>query len=178
MSEVAGITINGDPIDWATGEKPAFVLILPFLYALCYWLVGAGVYFVLVLGWQKLLTIKSVRETSPRSLLALMGLCLMTSTGCISSKTSNAIAEILVAKIVAPPLELSVSTMAFQRKNGRWPGDYAELRSFAGSETNSALTNYDRVDFTQKPDGSLEIYAVAPSMTNQMTLRLTDKSRK
>jgi hypothetical protein len=102
----------------------------------------------------------------------------MASMGCISSKTSNAIADVLVARIVAPPLELSVSTMAFQRKHGRWPGDYAELRSFTASENGSALTNYDRVDFTQKADGRLEIYAVAPGMTNQMTLRLTDEGQK
>ena len=120
-----------------------------------------------------------MRHFATFSLLTWMGLCLMTSTGCISSKTSNAIADVLVAKIVAPPLELSVSTMAFQRKHGRWPSDYAELRSFnACSETGSALTNYDRVDFTQKADGSLEIYAVAPSMTNQMTLRLTEENQK
>lgn len=68
--------------------------------------------------------------------------------------------------------------MAFQRMNGRWPDDYAELRSFNASEGGLALTNYDRVDFTQKPDGSLEICAVAPSMTNQMTLRLTDEAQK
>jgi len=66
MSEVAGITINGDPIDWPTGEKPTFTLILPFVYALCSWLVAAGVYCVAVWGWQKLLAIKFVGETSPR----------------------------------------------------------------------------------------------------------------
>ena len=119
-----------------------------------------------------------VRPFATYSLLVLIGLCLMTSTGCISSKTSNAIAEILLAKIVGPPLELSASTMAFQRKQSRWPVDYAELRSFTASETGSVLTNYDRVEFTQKADGSLEIYAVTPSMTNQMTLRLTDESQK
>jgi hypothetical protein len=119
-----------------------------------------------------------MRPFATNSLLALIGLCLMTSTGCISSKISKAIAEAVVAKIVAPLLELSVSTMAFQRKHGRWPDDYAELRSFTASESGSALTNYDRVDFTQKADGSLEIYAVAPNMTNQMTLRLTGESQK
>jgi hypothetical protein len=111
-------------------------------------------------------------------LLTLIGLCLLTSSGCISNKTANAIADVVVAKIVAPPMELSVSTLAFQQKNGRWPDDYAELRSFATSETGLTLTNYDRVDFKQEADGSLEIYAVAPSMTNRMTLRLTDSSQK
>ena len=119
-----------------------------------------------------------MRQFATFSLLALIGFCLIASSGCISSKTSNAIADVIIAKTIVPPMELSLSTMAFQRKNGRWPGDYAELCSFAASETGSALTNYDRVDFTQKADGSLEIYATAPSMTNQMTLHLTDESQK
>jgi hypothetical protein len=119
-----------------------------------------------------------VRHYATYILLALIGLGLLTFTGCICSQTSNALTEVLITKIVAPPLELSVSTMAFQRKNGRWPNDYTELRSFAASESGSALTNYDRVDFTQKADGSLEVYAVAPGMTNQMTLRLTEASQK
>jgi len=97
-----------------------------------------------------------LRHFATYSLLALIGFPLMTSTGCISSKTSNAIAEALVTnlvtKAVTPLMELTVSTLAFQRKNGRWPSDYAELRSFTASETGSTLTNYDRVDFTQKAD--------------------------
>jgi len=89
MSEVDFITIDGEPVEWPTGEKPAFAFILPFLYAVCYWLVGAGVHFVLVWGWRKLLKIKSVGETSQRSLLAVIGFCLITSTGCISSKLAQ-----------------------------------------------------------------------------------------
>jgi hypothetical protein len=114
----------------------------------------------------------------PFCLLVFIGLCLMASSGCISSKTSNAIAEVLVAKIFEPPLELTVSTMAFQRKSGRWPNDYAELRSFTASESGASLTNYNRVDFIQKPDGSLAIFAVGSAMTNQMTLSVPKESQK
>ena len=114
--------------------------------------------------------------------LTLLLAILATSTGCISSKTSNplpeAFGEAFVMKVFAPPLELGFSTKTFQQENGRWPADYAELRSFTASNGDPALTNYDRVDFTQKPDGSVEILAVAPNVTNQMTLRLPDENQK
>jgi hypothetical protein len=44
MNEVAGVTDDGDPIDWPTGERPAFTLIPLFVYGLGFWLAGAGVY--------------------------------------------------------------------------------------------------------------------------------------
>ena len=44
MNEVAGITDEGDPIDWPTGERPAFTLVLPFGHSLGFWLAGAGAY--------------------------------------------------------------------------------------------------------------------------------------
>jgi hypothetical protein len=44
MNEVAGLADNGEPIDWATGERPTFTLIPIFVYALGFWLAAAGVF--------------------------------------------------------------------------------------------------------------------------------------
>jgi hypothetical protein len=123
-----------------------------------------------------------VRHQPTFGLLALIGSCLITSGGCISSKNFNAlgdaIAETIVTKMLVPQMELAASTIAFQRMNERWPSDYAELRSFTATEGGSTLTNYDKVEFIQKADGSLEICAIAPGMTNRMILGLPDESRK
>jgi hypothetical protein len=66
----------------------------------------------------------------------------------------------------------------FQRENGRWPTNYVELSSFTNFDHRRALTNYSRIDFNQKKDGSIEIYAVALGLTNQMTLTLEEAQRK
>ena len=42
MSEVAGITEDGGPVDWPTGERPTFTLIPIFVYALAFLLPAAG----------------------------------------------------------------------------------------------------------------------------------------
>ncbi len=112
------------------------------------------------------------------SLLLSLGFCLIPSAGCMSSKNSNALADALFDKVLAPPIELTVSTMAFQKQNGRWPTNYAELRSFTATGIGCPLTNYDRVDFAQKVDGSVDIYAVGPYMTNQMTLHPQNDDQK
>jgi hypothetical protein len=43
MNEVAGITADGGPVDWPTGERPTFTLIPLFVYALVFLLPAAGV---------------------------------------------------------------------------------------------------------------------------------------
>jgi hypothetical protein len=119
-----------------------------------------------------------MRRFATTSSLALIGICVIACTSCMSSKTSNALGEAILTRMLAPQIELTVSTTVFQRENGRWPTNYAELRSFSAAGTGSALTNYDRVDFTQKADGSLGIYSVGPGMTNQMTLRSKNEGQK
>jgi hypothetical protein len=42
MNEVAGITADGGPVDWPTGERPTFTLIPLFVYALVFLLPAAG----------------------------------------------------------------------------------------------------------------------------------------
>ena len=111
-------------------------------------------------------------------LLVSIGCCLIASAGCMSSKTSNALADVVVTKMLAPQMELTVSTTAFKQETGRWPTNYGELRSFTATGIGCPLTNYDRVDFTQKADGSVGIYAVGSGMTNQMTLRPKSEDQK
>ena len=43
MNEVAGITGEGDPIDWPSGERPTFTLIPVPVYALGFELAAVGV---------------------------------------------------------------------------------------------------------------------------------------
>ncbi len=119
-----------------------------------------------------------MRHSITFCLLLFTGFCLLASAGCISSKTSDAIGNVLVAKIFEPQFQLTASTMAFQRKSGRWPVDYAELQSFAGSEMGMSLMNYDRVDFTQNTDGGLAILAVGSGITNRMTLSAPKEAQK
>lgn len=116
-----------------------------------------------------------MRTLSPVGLLAA---CIATCTGCLSERASSGIANAIVAQVIAPPTELAVSVINFSRENGRWPTNYIELTSSAKSDHRLALTNYDRVDFNQKKDGSIEIYAVAPGVTNQMTLTLEEPQRE
>jgi hypothetical protein len=46
VNEVAGITDDGGPIDWPTGERPTFTLIPLVVYAFGFLSAGAGVYAV------------------------------------------------------------------------------------------------------------------------------------
>jgi hypothetical protein len=109
---------------------------------------------------------------------SFLAACIALSTGCISDRAARGLADAVVAQVLVPPAELAVSTMSFQRRNSRWPTNYVELSSFAQSELQTTLAKYDRVDFTERSDGSLEIYAVAPGVTNQMTLRLSETTQK
>jgi hypothetical protein len=96
------------------------------------------------------------------------------ASGCMSQRAANAIGEQfwsqLTTQWLAPPLELAKTTSEFQKEHHRWPTNYAEVCSFNQSTLNPALTNYERIDFIQKPDGSLEVYMAARTITNKMTL--------
>ena len=120
-------------------------------------------------------------ETS-HCLLVIAAVFLATITGCISRHAANGVASAVVDAVVThaimPPLELAMSTRSFQQGHGRWPTNYAELSSFTKSAHGSTLTNYDRVNFSEQKDGSLEIVAFASGVTNRMTLSLTDESKK
>jgi len=42
INDVAGITDDG-PVDWPTGERPAFALVPAFVYGFAFWLAAAAV---------------------------------------------------------------------------------------------------------------------------------------
>lgn len=92
------------------------------------------------------------------------------------------IGEIVVEKfatqVLLPPFELAVTAGEFHQAFDRWPTNYIELSAYSQSARGTALTNYDRVDFTPMADGGLEILALAKGITNQMTLRSPDESQK
>ena len=112
-------------------------------------------------------------------LLGLIGACVIFSTGCISHDFGNAVATNAISQAIVPPLELSLSAAKFRQANRRWPRDYDELSAFLKSSSDGVqLRPYDRVDFTENSDGSLEIYAIAPGLTNRMTLTAKDSHPK
>src|SRR5690349_15007022 len=96
------------------------------------------------------------------------------ASGCITQRAANAIGEQvwnqLATQWLAPPLELAKTASEFQEEHHRWPTNYAEICSFHESPLASTLTNYDQIDFIQKPDGSLEVYMAARTITNKLTL--------
>ena len=63
---------------------------------------------------------------------------------------------------------------AFQQAEKRWPRDYDELVAFMKRSNDKFVpTSYDRIDFTNKPDGNLEIvvYVFNSGFTNHLLLK-------
>ncbi len=113
------------------------------------------------------------------ALLGLVGVGIALFTGCISKNAGSALAGVVIGQIIAPPIELSLSVSKFRQATQRWPTNYAELSAFSKPSGDTVqLRQYDRVDFTEKSDGSLEIYEVAPGLTNRMTLTAKDTDPK
>jgi hypothetical protein len=44
INDVAGMTDDGGPIDWPTGERPAFASVPAFVYGFVFWLAAAVVF--------------------------------------------------------------------------------------------------------------------------------------
>ena len=60
---------------------------------------------------------------------------------------------------IAPVNELSTSAFEFHDANKRWPSNYVELSGLMKlSDDKVQPRHFDRMDFTDKPDGTLEIY--------------------
>jgi len=113
------------------------------------------------------------------TLLGLVGVCVALFTGCISHDFGSAVATAAVSQAIAPTIELSLSASNFRQATQRWPTNYAELSAFLKQSGDGVqLRQYDRVDFTENSDGSLAIYAVAPGLTNRMTLTATETDPK
>lgn len=66
----------------------------------------------------------------------------------------------------------------FQQATKRWPTNYDDLVVFMKQTMNNFVPeSYDRIDFTTKPDGNLEIvvYVVDTGFTNYITLKAPRK---
>ena len=109
------------------------------------------------------------------TLVALLVIC----TGCLSKQAREQIAEQVFTQVLAPPTELVASVTGFRLAKKRWPQDREELSNFIEHPNGQFHPiRYDRVDFTKKPDGSLQIYATTQSMTNTMTINVTEAGPK
>jgi len=100
-------------------------------------------------------------------------------SGCMSPRAARELGSALGEALAAPfngSQELAYATAAFQRKNGRWPKDYAELSNFvAHSDGFLVLSQYDRVDFSERPQGRLLIAFVPHGQTNQVSFTFSPK---
>ena len=113
------------------------------------------------------------------ALLGLVGGCVVLFTGCISDRVGSTLADAMISQAIAPTIEFSLSVSKFRQATQRWPKNYEELSAFSQKSGDGAQPRrYDRVDFTENSNGSLAIYAVAPGLTNQMTLTAKDTDSK
>ncbi len=120
-----------------------------------------------------------MRPIAKYSLLGLVGICVAFFTGCISDRVSSMLAEAMANQAIAPPLELSLSVYNFRQATQRWPSNHAEFSAFLKQSGDGVqLQQYDRIDFTENSDGSLEIYAVAPGLTNRMSIKAVETDPK
>src|SRR4051795_3747433 len=94
--------------------------------------------------------------------------------GCMSDQAAKELGETIaaplnsIARDLSGSRDLAYATAAFQRKNGRWPKDYADLSKFvADTDGLLQLGKYDRVDFIEQLDGGLEVRSVVEGRTNQ-----------
>src|ERR1044072_1612814 len=102
--------------------------------------------------------------------ICAIGAFALASAGCAFRGLGEHVAEAVVAQTLAPATELAYSIGTFREASKRWPRDYAELSAFLERRgANLQLTNYAHIDFTERTNGDLEIYAVGPSWTNRIT---------
>jgi L-ascorbate metabolism protein UlaG (beta-lactamase superfamily) len=80
---------------------------------------------------------------------------------------------------VSGALELIGPAVTFRQTHQRWPRNYTELSPLLERVGGKAQARqYDRVDLTELPDGSLEIYSVAHGQTNRITLPFKETNQK
>ena len=82
-------------------------------------------------------------------------------------------------QVVGGALDLIGPAVAFRQTHKRWPTNYVELSPLVEQSGGKAQARqYDRVDLTELPDGSLEIYSVAHGQTNRITLPFKETNQK
>ena len=136
-----------------------------------------------------------VRHFTPCASFCLLGACALLS-GCISNRLADSISAHVgkgfvqgVAPVVraawaeavsvSPQVELITAVITFRQSTKRWPKDYGELSAYMKQSGNGLQPRqFDRVNFTENPDGSLEINAVAAGAASSMTLTMKDTDEK
>jgi len=84
-----------------------------------------------------------------------------------------------LVQVVGGALDLIGPAVAFRQTHQRWPTSYIELSPLVEQSVGKAQARrYDRVDLTELPDGSLEIYSVAHGQTNRITLPFKETNQK
>lgn len=84
-----------------------------------------------------------------------------------------------VLRELTPAHDLVYAVGAFERKNGRWPRNHPELTNFVNqSDGYLMLKSYDRVDFSETPEGDLKIEYVANGRTNSLAFFHKEKHTK
>src|SRR5689334_7234456 len=104
-------------------------------------------------------------------------------TGCISDRAAEEFTAPFneMARNLRCSHNLAYGTMAFYRKNERWPKDYSELSEFVGkSEGLLVLEKYERVDFSENSERILRVSFLpadlaAIGLTNAMHFTLSPK---
>ena len=82
-------------------------------------------------------------------------------------------------QVVGGALDLIGPAVAFRQTHKRWPTNYVELSPLVEQSGGKAQARqYDRVDLTELPDGSLEIYSEAHGRTNRITLPFKETNQK
>ena len=114
-------------------------------------------------------------------LLAVLLATVVIFAGCakkMAQGLAEPLSEEIATRVIAPPLELSLTVGEFHQSYGRWPTNYAELCSYSQSAHDMQLTNYDRVDFMPTADGGLEISAFASGITNHIVCHPNESNQK
>ena len=106
-------------------------------------------------------------------------------SGCTSHRDAKGIVDPfvspfdLLAQRIGAGQDLFDATMAFVRKNGRWPKDYTELETFVqGSDGYLTLGHYDNVDLSPQVDGGVVITYVIQSTTNRIHFGCSTEQKK
>jgi len=116
-----------------------------------------------------------VRHFIAYAMICVLGAWIAASTGCMSDRVGNQLAVAILSKTLIPQVGFGAAITGFRVAKKRWPIDRDELSAFIEqSDGKFQPIPYDHVEFTEKPDGSLGVYATSPGMTNRMTLKVDE----
>jgi len=97
----------------------------------------------------------------------------------MSDRVGAQLAEAILSKTLIPQVGFGAAISGFRVAKKRWPIDREELSAFIEqSDGKFQPIPYEHVEFTEKLDGSLGVYATSPGMTNRMTLKVNESDAK